>query len=405
MTETETRKRLLLIDEEFPWPLNSGKRLRTYNLLRGLTRFYDITYLAYGEPDSPAFRQLAQDGLNPIAVRPPDRRQSGPKFYARLFLNLFSPYPYIVTSHYTRRFQSRLHQELDAHRYDAVICEWTPYTRFVKDLSGIRKIVNTHNIEAAIWRRYQQQEKSLVRRLYISLQRAKVENFETRCFHWLDGATAVSDAEARSIANLGVPYPVAAVDNGVDTDYFACAANADPNLIIFSGAMDWRPNQDAALYFTEQILPRIRSKCPGAAFTIVGRTPPRQIQDLAKINGVTVTGTVDDVRPWVGRAAALVVPLRIGGGSRLKILEGMAMHKPIVSTAVGAEGLRVTDGRDILLADDPDDFADAVVRCLTDPGLRTRLGDNGRELVEREYRWDILARKMHEYLCRVLNGK
>jgi glycosyltransferase involved in cell wall biosynthesis len=168
--------------------------------------------------------------------------------------------------------------------------------------------------------------------------------------------------------------------------------------------MDWRPNQDAALYFTGEILPRIRKKHPRAAFTIVGRTPPQHIQDLGKIDGVTVTGTVDDVRPWVGRAAALVVPLRIGGGSRLKILEGMAMHKPIVSTSIGAEGLRVTDNHDILLADNPDTFADAVVRCLSDSALRNRLGDNGRKLVEQEYRWDILARKMHEYLCRVLIG-
>lgn len=403
MSETNRRKRLLMIDEEFSYPLNSGKRLRTYNLLCELSRHYDITCLAYGHSNSEGFRQFQQIGVTPVAVDPPNRDQHGPGFFWRLFANLFSPDPYIVTSHYTHRFQNRLRQLLLAQPYDAVICEWTPYARFVKEIPDVRKIISSHNIEAAIWRRYEQQETNLARRLYIKLQRAKVEAFETDCYQWVDGAIAVSEYEARTIADLGVLYTPAVVENGVDADFFVCQPDINPDEVVFSGSMDWRPNQDAVTWFVEEILPLIRKKRPKARFTIVGRKPPQRIRELGNRDGITVTGTVDDVRPYLGRAAVHVVPLRIGGGSRLKILEGMAMQKAVVSTTVGAEGLRVTDGANILLADNPHTFAEAVNQCLEDRELRRRLGENGRELIEREYRWSILGRKMHEYICRILN--
>ncbi|HQL23923.1 MAG TPA: glycosyltransferase [candidate division Zixibacteria bacterium] len=406
MDETTSRLRLLLIDEEFPYPLTSGKRLRTYNLLRELSRRCDITTLAYGDPDSEGFRRFERDGLTPVAVPAPDRRQSGLRFYWRLFSNLFSPYPYIVTSHTTRRFHRRLRQLLARHSFDLVLCEWTPYARFVKDLPGVRKVITAHNIEAAIWRRYEQQETQPLRRLYIRLQRTKVEAFEARCFGWVDGAIAVSESEARQIAELGVPYPPAVVENGVDVGYFTAPADdPDPGQIVFSGAMDWRPNQDAALWFVQEIFPLLRRARPNLAVTIVGRDPVRRIRELGRVEGVTVTGTVADVRPYLARAAVFIVPLRIGGGSRLKILEAMAMRKAVVSTSVGAEGLRVAADENIMIADDAPAFAQAVLRCLGEPDLRRRLGENGRRLVEREYRWDILGHKMYEYLCRVMQQK
>lgn len=405
MTDTDTRRNLLLLDEEFSYPLNSGKRLRTYNLMRALAVYFNITYLAYGDPSSVEFQKMKALGLNPIAVPPPDRRQHGWKFYWRLFANLFSKYPYIVSSHYTRRFQRRVYQALEEKHFDVVICEWTPYACFVRNITSVRKYINSHNIEADIWKRYEQQEKNIPRRLFIALQRAKVEWFETRCYHWVDGATAVSEEDAACIRNLGVPYPVGMVENGVDVDFFDGATDGDPNNIVFSGSMDWRPNQDAVTWFSSEILPAIQERCSGATFTIVGRKPSKRIQALESLRGVTVTGTVDDVRPYIRRAGVMVVPLRIGGGSRLKILEGMAMRKPVVSTTVGAEGLRVADGANILLADEVDSFASAVVRCLNDAALRSRLGQCGRDLVEQEYRWEILAERMHDYLCLTLKKR
>jgi sugar transferase (PEP-CTERM/EpsH1 system associated) len=391
--------RILVLDEEFPWPLNTGKRIRSYNLTRELAKYHEITYLAYAEPESTAERHFTEIGLNPITVPLLDRAARGPIFYWRLVANLLSSYPYIVTSHYTPRYKHALQKLLALKQFDMIICEWTPYALYVKDIRGPRKVIVAHNIESAIWRRYEQNETNSVRRWYISIQRKKVEEFERTCFGWVDGATAVSAQEAQTIAGFGIRYPVEVIDNGVDTEYFAPQPASDKALsLVFTGSMDWRPNQDAARYFVSDIWPMVRQKYPDARVYWVGRDPSPDVLDLQKQPGVVITGTVDDVRPFIASGSVYIVPLRIGGGSRLKILEAMAMKKAVVSTTVGAEGLRVVDGRHLLIADSPADFAQAIERCINDESLSRRLGEQGRILVEEQYRWDHLGKRFHAYL-------
>ncbi|HUV30008.1 MAG TPA: glycosyltransferase [Acidobacteriota bacterium] len=398
--------KILVIDEELPYPVNSGKRSRTFNLTRLLASDNEITYLAYGTPDSESFRQLRRHKISPVVVRPPQRTQAGVRFYARLLLNLFSPYPYIVTSHYTRRFRDRLNELLAASRYDVLICEWTPYAVFIRDLHGPATVIVAHNIESSIWRRYEAYEKNPLKKLYIAIQRRKVERFERQCFGWADGATAVSKEEADAIEAYGAGYTVQVIENGVDMDYFRPqAADVNRDLVVFTGAMDWRPNQDAARYFVENVFPLLRRRRPCMKAVLVGRNPTAQVTSLARVDGVTVTGTVDDVRPYIARAAVYVVPLRIGGGSRLKILEAMAMEKAVVSTSVGAEGLAVTDGDNIIIADGDESFARSVLRCIDDEVLRQSVARGGRLLVESHYRWQTLAARLNRYLNSLAGGK
>jgi polysaccharide biosynthesis protein PslH len=394
---------ILVIDEEFPYPLNTGKRIRTFSLTKALSTRNRVSYLAYGSLDTEAAQFLQNHGITCHAVRPPDRRQSGPLFFARLLMNLWSPLPYIVTSHYTARFERTLKDLVRQHAYDVIICEWTPYAIFLKAAPETKSIIVAHNIESAIWRRYEENETNPARRVYIAIQRRKVERFERACFGWADGATAVSDIETGEIAAYGVDYPVQTVENGVDVDYFRPSDSpVDPDTLVFTGSMDWRPNQDAMDYFVKDVLPLARRYRPNLKLFIVGRKPPRHIEELGNVEGVTVTGTVDDVRPYIARATLYIVPLRIGGGSRLKILEAMAMRKPVLSTTVGAEGLRVTDGEHIVIADEASDFAAGIARCLDDRELCSRIADRGRLLVEQEYRWDRLGEKLHRYLEQVV---
>ena len=185
---------------------------------------------------------------------------------------------------------------------------------------------------------------------------------------------AVSDADRRHVRRLygdGVPRPVHVVPTGVDTSYFAPEASpADSRNLVFTGSMDWLPNEDAMVFFCREVLPLIRADEPGVTLSIVGRAPTPTVEKLADGHGITVTGRVDDVRPYMRDAAVYIVPLRIGGGTRLKIFEAMAMGKAVVSTTVGAEGLPVTSGEHLLLADEPRTFARAVVRLLRDVGRR-----------------------------------
>ncbi|MCP4706397.1 MAG: glycosyltransferase [candidate division Zixibacteria bacterium] len=398
--------KILIIDEEFPYPLNSGKRIRTFNLVKGLEKFNQISYMAYGTEKSDSYEFLKSNNINPIAVGTLNRKQSGLRFYLRLLGNLFSPYPYIVTSHYSNRFQYRLIALLKNNKYDVIICEWSPYAIFIKKLNQFKSIIVAHNIEASIWRRYQENETNIFKKIYISIQRKKIEEFERSCFNWANGATAVSATEADEIASYGASYIPAVIDNGVDTEYFSSGeSEINANHLVMTGAMDWRPNQDAAIYFTEEILPIIKKTKPDCTVSFVGRNPSKHVLDLAQNESVAVSGTVDDVRPYISNANVFIVPLRIGGGSRLKILEAFSMNKAVVSTSVGAEGLNVTNGENILLADSPRQFAQAIIDCIDNNELNTKLSNNGKKLVESKYRWDILSNKFNNYILKIVDDK
>jgi glycosyltransferase involved in cell wall biosynthesis len=397
----EQRQKLLVLDEEFPFPTNNGKRTRSFNLYARLAKRFDVRYVGYGEPASAAAIALRSHGITPIAVERRLPSKQGISFYLRLLANLTSPLPYIVTSHRSNAFHEAVRVEADRFRPDLVIAEWTPYAIYARTVNAPR-LLSTHNIEADIWRRYFETESNLFRRAYIAEQWRKVRRFERDALGWVDGTTAVSDPDRAGLLQQRSDLVVEVIPNGVDLDYFATlpGSSARRNL-VFTGSMDWRPNQDAARYFVREILPLLQREVPDVECTFVGRSPPPDIARLADVPGIHITGTVDDVRPFVSRAAVYVVPLRIGGGSRLKILEAMAMGRAVVSTTVGAEGLDVTHGRNVLLADDPTSFAASVVQLLHDPIQCADLAAEGRLLVESTYGWDRLALRFGDFIEKV----
>jgi polysaccharide biosynthesis protein PslH len=176
-------------------------------------------------------------------------------------------------------------------------------------------------------------------------------------------------------------------------DYFKpLSVEEKPNSLVFTGSMDWLPNEDAILYFAEAILPLVKQECPEVTLEVVGRNPSRKLRVAAeREKSLRLTGWVEDIRPFLARGSVCIVPLRIGGGTRLKIFEAMAMAKPVISTTVGAEGLPVQSGKDLILADTPNDFAQSVICLLRDEHLRRRLGNGARTLVEENYSWRRVA--------------
>jgi glycosyltransferase involved in cell wall biosynthesis len=310
----------------------------------------------------------------------------------RLLENLLSSYPYIVTSHFSDLYLSVVREQLADFKPDLILCEWTPYALYVKEVSGVRTMVTAHNIEADIWQRYFENETNALRRWYIGKQWRKVATFERTALDWVDGFIAVSEMDRNRLLGERTGLGAWVVPNGVDLDFFApTELPKERHRLVFAGSMDWRPNQDAARYFTSEILPLLRQRRANVECCFVGRDPPDDIRALSSIPGLTITGTVDDVRPYVARAMVFVVPLRVGGGSRLKILEALAMGRPVVSTSVGAEGLDVVDGHHILIADTPEEFASAALRLLDSRELCETLASAGRRLVENRYGWEALA--------------
>lgn len=398
--------KILVLDEEFPYPTNTGKRTRSFNLYDRLARRFEIRYVGFGPDDSDAGEALRARGVATVGVPSSIPPKGGALFYGRLLLNLLSPEPYIVTSHDCAVYRDVAAREIATFRPDIVLCEWTPYAVYVRGVVGPKKVVSAHNVEADIWQRYIETEANPLRRAYIREQWRKVARFEKKALSWVDALVAVSDGDRDRLAGFGSGLRTHTIPNGVDLEYFQPLAEAaDRRHLVFTGSMDWRPNQDAARYFAEQVFPLLRARRPDLECTFVGRSPPADIEKLAQIPGFHVSGTVPDVRPFVERAAAYIVPLRVGGGSRLKILEALAMGRPVVSTTVGAEGLEVEHGKHLLLADDPEAFAEAVFRVLDDQDLSANLAAQGVRLVREKYGWDALADRLATFLEDVLAGK
>jgi glycosyltransferase involved in cell wall biosynthesis len=264
--------------------------------------------------------------------------------------------------------------------------------------AAVPVVLFEHNVEYMIWKRLHDVETRPWRRALLALEWRKMRRYEASACARAGLTVAVSEADRDLLASNAPGAAIGAIPTGVDTSYFhPNGAIEGPATLVFTGSMDWYPNEDAVLYFLEAILPQIRREVPGVSLAVVGRDPSSRLQAAGAAAGIRVTGTVADVRPYVAEAAVYVVPLRVGGGTRLKIFEALAMAKPVVATGVGAEGLPIVSGQHFLRADDPADFARAVVTLLRDPERRRALGEAGRRLVEERYSWTQVARDFERH--------
>ena len=392
--------RILWLKSDLLLPLDKGGRLRTWHLMRHLARRHDITYLSFAEGVADGMDQVARRVEAVPRTEPP---KGTLRFYADAALHLVDPLPYAVAKYRSRRFAQRLRDLLAQDHYDLVVCDFLFPAVNLPAALPCPAVIFTHNVEAEIWRRHSETRSGLTRWLY-RMQYLRMLRYERRALERFDGVLVVSDADRKTFARL---YPdtirtdMHVVSTGVDTEFFSPAAAASSGRgLVFTGSMDWLPNEDAVSYFCREILPRIRTDEPEATFTVVGRAPTPAVRRLADEHRITVTGRVDDVRPYVNDAAVYVVPLRIGGGTRLKIFEAMAMGKAVVSTTVGAEGLPVENGEHLLLADEPHVFARSVVRLMRDVDRRRALEAAARTLVVDRYDWSAVAGELEDALIR-----
>jgi sugar transferase (PEP-CTERM/EpsH1 system associated) len=400
--------RILWLKSDLLLPLDKGGKLRTWHLMRHLARNHEITYLAFKEPQQPA---ADVDGMREVAAHvelvPRVEPAKGTlRFFADAAKHLVDPLPYAVGKYRSPAFRHRLHTLLASRRFDLVVCDFLfPAVNLPKRLP-CAAVIFTHNVESEIWRRHAETKGGVVGNLLYRTQYKRMLRYEKETLARFDGVLAVSEADRDTFAILypaAIRQPVHVVPTGVDTEYFRPekrSAVGNPQL-IFTGSMDWLPNEDAMQFFCRDILPSIRAEEPAVGLSIVGRAPTPAVKRLAADHGVQVTGRVDDVRPYMKEAAVYVVPLRIGGGTRLKIFEAMSMAKAVVSTTVGAEGLPVSGGEHLLLADEPKTFARAVVSLLRDADLRSRLETAARALVVDRYDWSAVAGALEQALVRV----
>ncbi|MGL4552337.1 MAG: glycosyltransferase, partial [Gemmataceae bacterium] len=368
--DADGRLHVVMIDEELPYPLLSGKRLRTMGLVSRLAERHRLTYVCHRNADRAEARVAEQHfadlGVRTVVVDRAAPPKSGARFYARLAMNLFSKLPYSVASHTSPGLTAAVRAIAASEPVDLWHVEWTPYAESLRGVPG-RKLVMAHNVESVIWRRYLDTEPNALKRWYIARQWRKMARFERDALRDATLTVAVSDLDAeRFRRDLGVAR-VDVVDNGVDTSYFTQDATARrPEVILFVGSLEWRPNLDGVRQMLDHVFPAVKAQVPEAELWLVGRNPPAWLREV-DVPGVKVHATVPDVRPFLREAGQLVVPLRVGGGSRLKILEALACGTPVVSTRVGAEGLHLEPGRDLVQVEGVEELSAALVDAIRQP--------------------------------------
>lgn len=372
-------------------------------MLKELRTACRVSYLALDDGSaSPAEVDAAAeycDGLWRVPMR--TAKKGTAAFYGELARNLMSTLPYAVWKYRSPEMRDAIRDLVRAEAIDLVVCDFLAPAVNLPDNLPVPTVLFQHNVEARIWERHAEVATHPLRRQYFEAQWLRMQAFERAQCRQVDHVIAVSADDLAYFRDEYDVRSVSAVATGVDTDFFrpAPADDADPTSIVFTGSMDWMPNEDAVRWFTAEILPRIRDEMPNTELTIVGRNPTADVQALAEqAEGVRVTGTVADVRPYLERAGVVVVPLRIGGGTRLKIFEAMAMEKAIVSTTIGAEGLPVVDGEHLLLADTVNEFASSVVRLMRETTLARQIGSQAGRLVHDRFGWKHVATEFIEML-------
>lgn len=403
--------KILYLMPYVPYPLNNGGLIRVHHMLVNLGAKHEVTAICM-EPDNDAQAQgikVIEDKGIRIETVPVARHQK--KELKRIYqlFSLVSSKPYQYKQYHSNAFQQAITKHLDSGNYDLLLVEFSQMGYY--DLAGqnqknIPSYVDQHNVEYEIMHRTFETEKSPLRKLLAYCEWKKFYKQEIENCEKFTGCLTTSQRDAEILQERSPGMECHVIPNGVDSEFFkpADSRTVDPNMVLFTGTISYYPNTEGIIWFYKSIWPLIKEKNPEATFCIAGKSPPPEIQSIADSDeSVTATGMVDDMRDYYNKAAVVVVPLRVGGGTRLKILEGMAMSKAIISTSVGAEGIDHTDGKDILLKDTPEDFSDAVVNVMNDAALRQKLESGGRDLVEAKYDWRAVTDKLSDVFDQAVN--
>jgi glycosyltransferase involved in cell wall biosynthesis len=380
--------RILVVTISAPLPANNGQRLRNWAMLRALAEEgHQVSLLVMertGEvADYPGLKAVCQD-VETIHFRWSEL-STGSDYWGRL-RSSFHKLPHSVRRFASPEIASRIAALLGSGRFDAAICEGCHAMVNFPEHSPIPVILDNHNVEHLLLERYAERETNPAKRWYARAEASKMRRWDRSICARSAAILACSRFDQQHLLSLSPGSHIAVAPNVIDMDGYAAAAGDGGKTVVYVGGMDWFPNRDAVQHFAFDILPLLKERAGNVRFLVAGRTGPADfVSQFDNVEGIEFTGTVDDIRPFIADSAVCVVPLRIGSGTRLKILEEAAMGKAIVSTPLGAEGLELSHGSEILLASSAREFADATARLLNDAAARQEMGQAARRKVEREY--------------------
>ncbi len=385
--------KILILTPVFPYPPYAGSDIRNFNFIKYLSEKNEITLISFIESveDEESIKKLSEY-CSQIELVKREKRSKLRRFIRLLFFRM----PDLNYYYYSKEMKKKILQLVELYNFDIIQFESSRMGYYIADLEvNSLKILDQHNVEFLLTKRGAGRLKlSLLEKFAWSMEWNKLRQYELSLCKKFDRCLAVSKLDMKILEELIPDLKIDIIPNGVDCEYFYPSEEDGENL-IFTGMMESTTNVDAVMFFCEEIFPLVLKIYPQMKFYIVGKKPPDIVTRLADGKNVFVTGWVKDVRPYISNSIIGVVPLRIGSGTRIKILEAMAMGKPVVTTALGCEGLEVTNGKDIIIADEPSLFANKVIQLIKDRDLRKQIGREARKLVKEKYDWKSIIERLN----------
>jgi len=408
---------ILWLSHLIPYPPKGGVLQRSYYLLREISRYHNVDLLAFNQTDliSPLYKGGVQEGLldaefnlTKICERyevfdiENDIGLSGK--YILAARSLFSKNTYTINWLKSEAFKKRLKEIISEKKYDLVHVDTISLDLYRRIFEHIPCVLDHHNIESHMMLRRSRAEKSLFKKAYFYQEGVRLRRYEKASCPKYQGHITCSDVDTQRLRELTPSSSIKTIPNGVDTSFFAPRGlHQDEKTLIFVGTMSWYPNIEAALFICREIMPRIRSVAQDIKFQIIGANPPEKIKSFAeKYDDIEVLGFVDEVRDYIEKACVYVCPITDGGGTKLKILDALAMEKAIVAHEIASEGIDVSDGVNILLADQADQFAAQIIRLIENPDERARLGKAARRLAIERYDYESIGKSLSEYYVKMV---
>lgn len=393
---------ILFLSQIIPYPPHGGVLQRGYNIIRELSKHCRVHLLAYVHKDVLGTKELLDEsrqellkfcaGVEYFDLWP---KRSALHKYGGFISSLLSPLPFSVLAHRSGAFRDRVNEVVRNEKISLVHFDTIALAQFSGPRITVPKVLTHHNIESGLMERRANVEANALKKLFLSNQARKLRDYELSESPKFDLNIFVSSVDEESFRQSVPGITSSVVPNGVDTSYFEPRYGREKPALIYTGGMNMFANKDAVLYFLNSIWPLIKSRVPGVKFYAVGQDPPPELVRMGKSDPyLEVTGYLQDIRQHVADASVYVVPLRVGGGTRLKVLDAMAMGKAIVSTSIGCEGIEAVNGRELVVADDPESFAQSTCELLASPERRVELGRAARRLVENRYSWEIIGRDL-----------
>lgn len=408
--------KILWLSHLVPYPPKGGVLQRSYYLLRELSKYHEIDLMAFNQKSlmSPLYKGDLEKGL--IESRKElskicneidyfdiycDSKSFGKELLA--FRSLFSRHPYTINWLRSDEFSKALSEKVASNNYDLVHLDTISLDIYRHILGSIPCTLDHHNIESHMLLRRSGKEKSLLKKAYFFQEGVRLERFEKKvCPRYL-GHITCSDIDSERLRTITPLSSIKSIPNGVDTSFFAPKGLVqDKKSLVFVGRMSWYPNIEAALFICNEIMPRLRALCPGIHLRIIGANPPDNIKKFGlDFDDIEVLGFVDEVRDYIEKATVYVCPIMDGGGTKLKILDALAMEKPIVAHKIASEGINVTDGVNILLADKAEEFATRIAQLVESPSERFRLGKAARKLALEQYEYTTIGKSLSDYYVKL----